>query len=85
MSRTLKPFNGFSARGSKPKCAAARSRMKVKRGGLSLCSGANFPAGSHHSSAIAVKRAISASDAVDFPAAALLAIDGSPCFGRPCS
>jgi hypothetical protein len=52
MSRRRKPVNGRRSDGSRPNRCSACSRMKPSRTGLNLCSGANFPFGSHHSAAM---------------------------------
>src|SRR5690349_17806300 len=65
MSRSANPPNGFRLLGSRPKCPATVSRMNVSRTGLNLCSGANLPVGSHHSSASAENLATSASSTVE--------------------
>lgn len=46
--------------------------MKARRTGLNLCSGANLPLGSHHSAAMAEKRATS-SGSMEERAAAVMA------------
>src|SRR5258708_6892642 len=60
MSSRVRPSNGRRALGSRPNRCSAWSRMKVRRTGLNLCSGANLPFGSHHSAAIFENRSTSA-------------------------
>src|SRR5260221_7481830 len=59
MSSKERPENGEMALGARVKCDIDVWRIKPRRTGLNLCSGANLPAGFHHSAASAVNLATS--------------------------
>src|SRR4051812_36764450 len=59
MSSSESPSKGRKDRPSRPKWAATSVRIKDRRTGLNLCRGENFPAGSHHSAAMAENLATS--------------------------
>ena len=65
ISSSDRPCRGCPTADRAAKWAAARSRMKPRRTGLSRCSGANLPRGSHHSSAMRAKRSTSAGSTVE--------------------
>ena len=64
ISRIRMPFSGSTDLGSRSKRRHNSSRIYWIRTGLNLCSGLNFPSGSHHSSAMAANFSISAASTV---------------------